>query len=661
MENTGFDKIDVSPKQATINSQHTRRSSATISQEKPVMKKKRLSFLRFRSRRSKIIGGVILALLLLILYIGFNTFIFLTDAQKAYTQAKVSYDALKKQDVVLAKAEFEKTKKTIIVLKKDLAPIAFLGYIPLVGGYYNDVNNLVQASERGINAAIIAADSLIPYADVLGLKGEKSFASGSAEDRIRIAIQTMGKVVPKIDTIEAELKAAQANTEKVNLNRYPRVWKFKKVHDQLAQLKTLVDGSVIAVEQGKPLIKLLPQLLGEKEEKKYLVIFQNDKELRPTGGFMTFYAVFRVDKGIIYVDRASDIYTLDDSLPSRAKAPEIIAKYLPKVETFNIRDSNLSPDFVASMKTFRGLYETSREKTEVDGILAIDTYFLVSILEVLGDVQAGGLTFNSKNDPRCDCPQAVYVLEENTTKPVNYIKTNRKGLLAELLFAIMQKALSSSPKEYWGRLTQAAIADAQEKHIMFYLYNADAQKGIEALNWAGRIKDFDGDYLHINDANFGGAKANLFVQQSVKVELNTTKAGEVKTTLTITYKNPKPYSDCNLESGGLCLNATLRNFQRVYVPEGSKLESSKGSNVKVETKKEFGKTYFESFLTVNPLGKADITYVYTLPFKVESKTLPFLIQKQPGTDAPSYEIYLNGKRIDAFMLTTDKELSIPVR
>lgn len=649
MENTGFDKIDVIK---------TPSKKSVLPSAEQSMKKRKLTVLS--SRRSRILGGILLALILLFIYVGINLFIFYSDANKTYAQAKIAYEAIKQQNIIVAKDELVKTQKKVEVLRKDLVPIAFVGWIPLVGGYYNDVNNLVDASSHGLNAALIATDSLIPYADVLGLKGEKSFAQGSAEDRIKLAIKTMDKVVPKIDVIEKELIAAQKDTDRINPNRYPPIWKLKSVHDRLVTLKSVTDGSVIAVEQGKPLIKLLPELLGAKEEKKYLVVFQNDKEQRPTGGFMTFYAVFRMEQGVIHVDKAGDIYTLDESLPRHAEAPPIIAKYLPKVGTFNIRDSNLSPDFVESMKQFNAMYETSSQKAEIDGIIAIDTHFLVSILNVLGDVEAGGLTFNAKNDPRCDCPQAVYVLEDNTTKPVNYIKSNRKGLLADLLFAIIQKALSSSPKQYWGNLTQAAIKDAQEKHIMFYLFNPGAQTGIKALGWSGQIKPFEGDYLHINDANFGGAKSNLFVEQTVRVDFDI-KNGEVKKTLTISYKNPKPYSDCNLEHGELCLNATLRNFQRIYVPKGSTLSSSKGSIVKVTTHEDLGKTDFESFLTVNPLGSAKIMYTYTLPFKVEGKTLPFLIQKQPGTDAVPYEIYVNGNRVDSFPLTTDKELSISVQ
>ncbi len=196
MENTGFNKIDIGITKIQRN------PSRTV---QPQMNRRKVVL--FKSRRSKIIGGIILALVLILGYILVNTFIFLGDASKANAQGKRAYEAIKKQNVALAKEELVKTQARITVLKRDLAPISFVGFIPLLGGYYNDANNLVDAASHGVKAAIITTDSLIPYADVLGLKGAKSFTQGSAEDRIKLAVQTMGKVVPKIDEIETEINA----------------------------------------------------------------------------------------------------------------------------------------------------------------------------------------------------------------------------------------------------------------------------------------------------------------------------------------------------------------------------------------------------------------------------------------------------------------------
>lgn len=649
MEEQGFDKIDL-PKVEPINKEN---SSVPMS--------KKLSKNAFRLKKPV---KVVLALLILLIAFGVFTGIKVISvynkAQNVYKQAKIAADAAKKQNIVLLKEELVKTKQGAEALKKEFDGLSYLAFIPIANWYYQDGIHGISAASHGITASITVTDTLIPYADVLGLKGKKSFVAGSAQDRIQLAVKTMGKVVPNIDAIEKDLKKAREDIDKVNENHYPNIGSLTKIREQIKRVKKITDDAVIAMDEAKPLIKVLPDLLGEPTAKRYLILFQNDKELRPTGGFLTFYAIFRIEHGLVQVERSSDMYALEGTISSFPPAPYIITNYLPKESVLYIRNSNLSPDFVESMKTFNSIYEKSSQKVDVDGIIGLDTHVLVNILDILGEVEAAGLKFNSKIDKRCDCPQVVYVLESNISTPVNYVKGNRKAIIGELLYAIMQKALSSSPKLYWGRLFQQGFSDIEQKHILLALKDENAQKGIEALNWAGRIKEFNGDYLHINDSNFGGQKSNLYVKQTVKIDYAVSTDRRIIKTVTIDYKNPQPGSDCNLERGGLCLNATLRDFLRLYVPKGSVLQSSKGSQVKVATKDDLGKTSFESFITVDPLGKAQIVFSYELPFKPSDSNLPVLIQKQPGTDKIPYEISVNGKTVSKFDLVSDHQTNLKV-
>lgn len=653
MDTEGFKKINLN------NEMVAKRENLQSDRTDNMARKKKIR-ISLKSRKAKIITGIVGVIVLLILYTAISAVGIYQQVRVAEAKARLAVDAVKAQNIEDARNKLTETRTEVKSLASKMKGVAYLGWIPFFGGYYNDAKHLVNAADHGVEAGIITTETLIPYADVLGLKGETSFTGGTAQDRIRIAVQTMGKVVPEIDKIEEQVILAKKETDEVNPNRYPEIGKLKEVRAMLTQLKEGIDGATVAIQEGKPLIKALPDLLGESEPKRYLVLFQNDAELRATGGFLTFYSIFRVDEGVIEVEDSSDIYELDESIPSHPAPPQIVRDYL-EVNRLYIRDSNLSPDFVTSMESFLDQYENSSKQQDIDGIVAIDTEVLVDMIGILGEVSASGLTFTAETDPRCDCPQVVYVLEDEISRPVNYIRTNRKGLISDLMLALMNKALSSSPSQYWGRLFQQFIVDAQEKHVLFYVFNEDAQKGLEALNWAGRIKEFDGDYLHINDVNLGGAKSNLFITQSVKMDYMINDEGEIKKKVTIEYRNPRPHSDCDLESGGLCLNATLRNFQRVYVPEGATLENVKGSQVEVETKKELGKTYFESFLTVNPLGKAEIIYDYTLPFKLkEDSILPVLIQKQPGVESVKVEIMVNGKKVKEIDLRSDTEIELNI-
>ncbi len=639
------------------------------SSEMPVTMTKKIGSINSRwgkfpmGKREKIIAVILGALLLFgifgILLPGIQVF---AQARKTYVQAKLALNALKTQNVEDASVQLAATKPEIEKTQKALAGMGYLAFVPVANFYYSDAVHLVNAAVYGRNAGQILVDAIKPYADVLGLKGQGSFVGGSAQDRIQKAVTTMSKVTPKIDEIGSQLVLVQKEVDAVDPNHYPALFGGQKIQDNLKALKLGVDEASTFVTQAKPLIKVLPSMLGEPTEKKYLVIFQNDKELRPTGGFITAYAVFRLEHGVIHVDSSNDIYNLDATIANKPVAPAPILTYLPKVPQWNLRDTNLSPDFVQSMNNFNTMYKQAGGYVPVEGIIAVDTHALVSAMSVLGDVEVDGSTFTTQTDPRCKCAQVIYALEEYSDTPVNYIKQNRKGIVGDLLYAIMQKAFQSSPKKYWGPLFQTMITEVSQKHVLFDMNNADAQSGLESLNASGRIMAFDGDYLHVNDTNFGGAKSNLFLKESVTQNYDIKSDGTLTKTVTISYKNPFPPSDCNLERGGLCLNAIQRDWLRVYVPKGSRLLSSQGSEVSVKTSDDLGKTVFEGFLTVRPLGAATYTLTYELPFKLANNSvLPLMVQKQGGTDSQDYVVQVGGHQMNEFILQTDKTLNLKLR
>lgn len=656
----GFQKIELK----TAPSQSEK---LTIGNRSRLKTHKKMSILK----KIFIIIGIVLALFVIaIIALIFPVKKVYIDAKETYVQAKIMADVLKKQDITQASSELDKTKEKLTRMQKSLDSLGVLKYIPLVNLYYSDAQHLVKAGFYGLSAGRVLIDSVEPYSDILGLKGKSNFVSGTASQRIETAITTMGKITPHIDDIADQMEGARKEIDAIDPNHYPAIFGGEKIKNGISVAKQLIDEGVTMVTDARPLIKLLPSLMGDPKERKYLIIFQNDKELRPTGGFITAYAVFKVSKGVVRVEESSDIYNLDNQISAskKSKAPDPIKKYLANVPVLHLRDSNLSPDFVTSMETFNSIYKKASSYKDVDGIIALDTGVLVSIIRILDDeVYAGGIKFTSQTDPRCDCPQVIYQLESliSTPKSVDLkvttlaaVQAKRKDLLGTLMYSIMDKALKSSPKKYWGSLFQEMLTLVQQKHILFDIYNKDAQSGIEALNAAGRIKKFDGDYLHINEANFGGAKSNMFVEEAVTQNYKVAGDKTITKEITINYKNPHAPSDCNLERGNLCINAILRNWFRIYVPLGSKLVDSKGSEIKMITYEELGKTVFEGFLTVRPKGSAQLTVTYTLPFKVKDNNLPLLIQKQPGTYDNEYIIKVNGNKTEKFDLLTDKELKI---
>ena len=252
--------------------------------------------------KSKKTLTVLVVFIVLILFSVFGIYL---PAAKVYKDAKVTYAdaqsvawAVKNQNVSLASGQLAKTKTDLTQTQSDLHAMGYLQFIPIANWYYNDADHLVNAGEHGLNAATLLVDSIAPYADLLGLKGQGSFVGGTAQQRIETAVKTIGKITPKIDDIANELAAARSEIDKVDPNHYPPIGIGKKARATLDNLKGMTDESVNLITSARPLIKNLAQVLGEPKEKKYLILFQNDKELRPTGGFITAYAIFRLDSGV---------------------------------------------------------------------------------------------------------------------------------------------------------------------------------------------------------------------------------------------------------------------------------------------------------------------------------------------------------------------------
>lgn len=622
--------------------------------------------LKFGSKKF-LIPIAILGILLIWLIVGVALpakFVY-DSARATYEQGLKAYDAVKQQNIELAATELEKTHQGVLETQRRLSILSYTRFVPILGAYYSDVDHLAKAALYGVEAAQITIDAILPYADVLGLKGQGSFVLGSAEERIKKAVETLDKVTPRISEIQEKVLLVKKEVDEVSPDRYPNIRNYK-IKPQLIQAKNVIDQTESFVTDARPLIEVLPQLLGVEKEKKYLVIFQNDKELRPTGGFITAYAIFRVEKGRPAADSADDIYTLDGRRTKRVAAPDILRKYLPAVgggitTEWQMRDANLSPDFRVSMEQVKEFYDQVPGRATVDGIIAVDTQFLVEVVRILGGVDAYGKKFTADTDERCDCPNVVYELSDAITRPVGYVRSGRKDIIGILLSTIMQKSLSSSPRLYWGPLFQAGITALAEKHILLYLYDENAQRGIEALNAGGRIKEYDDDYLHISDANMAGAKSNMYIKETVAQDITVETDGSIVKTLTIDYRNPQPASDCNLEGGGLCLNGILRNVLRVYVARGSELLEHQGFEKGPETYEELGKQVFEGFMTVKPQGKAQVSVKYRLPVtQKRGEPLKLLIQKQPGTEEHEYVIKVNGKEVEKFSLREDREITLRI-
>ncbi len=600
---------------------------------------------------------VVLVIVFLVLYLPLRGVY--ASAKNLSASGKALAFALQNQNFDEMKAQTTNLKNAAGSLDTSLNFLFWARFIPFFGGYYTDAKHFTSALDYEMQAA----EELMNYLEAY--KGELGFNNQPipSQDRVAQVVKILDKANPKLPELEPYLKKAADEVKDINVGKYPENLGKYRVRSMVDTAKNFITGADYAVTKGKDALFLLPNALGNNSTKNYLIIFQNDKEIRGTGGFMTAYAFMRFDKGHISTTQSDDIYRLDERLLATCESkicpltpPEPIVKYLPEVtgkarSAWSMRDSNLSPDVPTSMGDFERMYSLLGQGLPFDGIILIDSHVVEGLIKITGPVEVFGVKYSADIDPRCNCPNVIYELE-NYAQIVQKGEQDRKAILGTLMQQILAKALGSSTEKL-PELVNAGVKLANAKDIVFFIHDSKLQKALSDLDWTGEVKEFKGDYLYINDSNFAGGKSNLYVTQDVSLNIDINNSGKVKNMLTIKYSNPQKYDSW--------LNGINRDYVRIYVPKGSKLLSSKGSEVEVTTiSNELNKTVFEAFIQVRPQNSTTLTFEYELPGIFKGSEYPILIQKQPGAKHFPYTIKLNARTKEQFELNSDKELILPI-
>ncbi|MDZ7586600.1 MAG: DUF4012 domain-containing protein, partial [Patescibacteria group bacterium] len=433
------------------------------------MVKLKLKFIKFPKKLGLILFSLIGFYLIVIIYILAIGISVKDPASNLISSLKNASNGLQVKNLDQAETSLKSAELDLQILNQRFKFISFLKLVPFIGGYISDIKYGLEAARPGLEAVNLVVESIKPYADILGFSAtETSLNIQSAEEKIIFILQTMDKISPQLDEVGQKILAVETAVAKIKPNHYPKTFKGKPVRQQLINLQIGLAGSKKTLANIKPLLTLLPKLLGEAEPQKYLLLFQNDAELRPTGGFMTAYAILNTFKGKITPESSIDMYELDSRFGNRLPAPEPIKRFLPLVYNWHLRDMNLSPDFKVSMDIFYPNYKEVAPIKDVNGIIAIDTQLLVNLLEVLGEIGVADWgNYSAKIVPECNCPQVVYKMEDFATRPTYYVKENRKGMIGPLMHSILLNVMNS-PKKLWPKFMEIGLKNIQEKHLMFY-------------------------------------------------------------------------------------------------------------------------------------------------------------------------------------------------
>jgi nucleoside-diphosphate-sugar epimerase len=369
----------------------------------------------------------------------------------------------------------------------------------------------------------------------------------------RITTQDLYNMDFNLKTAKANYVMAHALAKTIDENKYPKAYRGR-----INQYKDATGLSVSMAGDAEKLMTDLPELLGIDKPKKYLILFQNSNELRPTGGFIGSYAVLELEEGKIKSLKIDDIYNPDGQLEDnevRIASPNPIKELLAEESLF-IRNANWNPDFKKSAQTITALFADVDGST-FDGVVAIDLEVIKNMLKVTGPVYL--TAYNEEINADNLYERTQFHSEFNYKEG----QSQKKTFLTVLGSKFLEKVFSLQPKDM-PKLMDAFALSLQNKHILISNPNTQTSTLLEKYGWDGSLHKQKGDYLYVVNANLGGNKANYYVKNKMNYEVTgQTRDGIMRGTLTLEYKHMG--KDLAWPGG------TYKNYVRVLTQKGTKL------------------------------------------------------------------------------------------
>jgi hypothetical protein len=385
----------------------------------------------------------------------------------------------------------------------------------------------------------------------------------------------------------------------------------------LRQAVDVTPGEGETKKDYETLLALAESVLDTNGEvKTYLILFQNNLELRPGGGFIGSFGILKIRDGQLVNLEVHDVVNVDFRVPYNVEAPYPMPTTIG-VKSWSFRDSNFSPHYPENVKQAELFYNKFGGEENFDGVVAITTHVLESVLEVTGPVEVPGFpgTYDAKT--------GVIELERQVEKSYvdqGIVRGERKAFMKDLASVILEK-VKDLPLGDKYRLFQILLADMHAKDVQLSFDDQKLQSIVAASGWDGRMNEtWNKDYLMVVDANLNSFKSDHFINRSYLYELDST-VSPPQAKVTVTYNHTAKERDWLVKD--------YQTYLRIYLPKGAYVTSVSDSVDEPRYGEYLGKKYVGMLQQVALGTTKSVTVEYTLP-EALLEDYDLLIERQPG-------------------------------
>ncbi|MBT4335687.1 DUF4012 domain-containing protein, partial [bacterium] len=533
--------------------------------------------------------------------------------------------------------------------------IEILKGLPVTGKKVSSAEKLVSAGEKFSD---IAQELTL----VLSKSQEFKDLDQALTDNLVVIYNGLEKINSDLDLVISDL---------IEVDSSIIPGEYRDTFNQLQEALPILKNSL---NHNSELFKFSLDVLGHESPKRYLFMFQNNNELRPTGGFFGTFALVDLVKGeIINMEvPPGGTYDLKGYLTKKVISPDP----MHLVGTaWNIWDANWWADFPTSAEKITWFFENSNWPS-VDGVISINSSIVPDLLEVVGNIEM------PEYDKVLTPDNVVLALQHATL--FEYEDNKPKEIIGDLMPLLVDKLLSSK-SEHTLPLVLTLNSAFESKDFQFYFPDSSMQEKARSFGWTGEIEDTDHDYLMVVNTNIAGGKTDEYINQEINHYSYIESDGSIVNTVSIKRSHQ---GDLIPEDDARYVFAKDNNvdYLRIYVPEGSELIEVTGfmppddslfkdiysgysldidllningevyTDPKSRTRinNELNKTVFGHWIQVEPGESSTLTFSYRLPFELDLEESGFfkwfkkddvldhslLVQKQSGVENNYFNSYL---------------------
>ena len=566
---------------------------------------------RHHGKKTAIIVAAVIAALVIV--IGACAFALYRSAQSVTADAKQAAaiasalpDKMLKGSDDLTSQVDELTGLTTRMNSELSSPLwAIASAMPAFGGDVSAARELVSVMDD------TAQNALAPMAADLS----KTPLNTLVQDGGTVDVAALQNLVNTTAKVSKTLHAANARVQAIGGTN------IAQVTDLVQKAKTgfsTLDGAASTAQKVAP---VLPQMLGVGGPRTYLIVAENNAEIRTLGGFSGATGVLTMDNGHITLDTFEPTQTLAKSGGPTDKisiSNEEFALFQPYGTTLNYTagDAFFVPDFPRGSDLTRTIWAINHEGQMASGVIAADPTFVQYLLQVTGGVTAS-------DGEKVDGTNAAKVLLSDVYWKYPTDGKAQDAVFASVASATFDKLLGNLGSIDLKKLGAAVARGVSEGRLLAWSENADEEAAFNELGIAGALptdpaKPQTGVYVN----NYSFSKLDYYL------DLNATRGdavqnpdGTVSYAMRVDMKNTmSAEEEANLPAYVKANNGTAASksqeilYLYLYAPAGGKVSDVKLSNgvsLKEGTHKGLQVMYNE--VRMKPGESIQVTYTVTVP------------------------------------------------